>query len=125
MDYISQIRHLARSQYWMNIYNSSKEIGSISLFANKNNYSGIQVLFLYWLRVYDLLYSELSSKEWKYLSEEVIENDIRCDAFLYWRGCQRDQELEKSKQTQKKNNLHFKSPGKVTPFDINFEESGK
>jgi hypothetical protein len=125
MDYISIIRKLARSPYYQNIYQAFKESGSINLFDNNKNYSGLQSLFIYWVRAYDLLYTEMAQREWKHLSEEVIENDIRCDAFLYWRGLQRDQELEKSKQTQKKNNLHFTNPGKVTPFDINFQESGK
>lgn len=125
MDYITQIRHLARSSYYQNIYQAFKESGSINLFDNNKNYSGLQSLFIYWVRAYDLLYTEMAQREWKHLSEEVIENDIRCDAFLYWRGLQKDQELEKSKQTQKKNNLHFTNPGKVTPFDINFQESGK
>jgi hypothetical protein len=124
MDYITIIRQLARSQYWQNIYVSAKEIGSIKIFDNDNNYSGLQSLFLYWLRVYDLLYSELIQKEWKYLDEEVINNDIRCDAFLYWRGLQKEQELNKNKQEQKISNLQFKNPGKVSTFNVDFTSGG-
>ena len=72
MDYISIIRQLARSNYWQNIFTTSKDVGSIHLFDNQNNYSGLQSLFLYWLKVYDLLYTELSQKEWKYLDEQVL-----------------------------------------------------
>jgi len=121
MDYIETIRKLARSPYWQNIYNASKEIGSINLFENGTNHSGLQSLFLYWVKVYDLLYTELSQKEWKYLDEKVIEDDIRCDAFLYWRGQHRDAELNKNKQEQKVNNLKFKNPGKVSSFDIDLQ----
>ena len=118
MDYIEMIRKLARSSYWQSIFTASKEVGSLRLFDNDGNYSGLQSTFLYWLRVYDLLYSELSQKEWKYLDEKVIENDIRCDAFLYWRGQTREAELNKNKQEQKTNNLKFSKPGKVSSFDI-------
>jgi len=118
MDYIETIRKLARSSYYQNIYNASKEISGVQLFDNKNNHSGLQSLFLYWIKVYDLLYTELSQREWKYLDEKVIEDDIRCDAFLYWRGQHRDAELNKNKQEQKVNNLKFSKPGKVSSFDI-------
>ena len=121
MDYIEMIRKLARSSYWQSIFTASKEVGSLRLFDNDGNYSGLQSTFLYWLRVYDLLYTELSQKEWKYLDEKVIENDIRCDAFLYWRGQHRDAELNKNKQEQKVNNLKFKNPGKVSSFDIDLQ----
>ena len=118
MDYIDVIRKLARSTYYQNIYSAAKDVGSIRLFDNQNNYSGLQSLFLYWLKVYDLLYTELSQKEWKYLSEDVINDDCRCDAFLYWRGRNREAELNKNKQEQKANNLKFSKPGKVSSFDI-------
>ena len=121
MDYIETIRKLARSSYWQNIYNASKEIGSINLFENGTNHSGLQSLFLYWIKVYDLLYTELSQKEWKYLDEKVIEDDIRCDAFLYWRGTMREAELNKNKQEQKVNNLKFSKPGKVSSFDVELQ----
>ena len=118
MDYIDVIRKLARSAYYQNIYSASKDVGTVQLFDNQNNYSGLQSLFLYWLKVYDLLYTELSQKEWKYLSEEVINDDCRCDAFLYWRGMMRENDLLKNKQEQKANNLKFSKPGKVSSFDI-------
>jgi len=118
MDYIDVIRKLARSTYYQNIYSAAKDVGSIQLFDNQNNYSGLQSLFLYWLKVYDLLYGELSQKEWKYLDEDVINDDCRCDAFLYWRGQNREAELNKNKQEQKANNLKFSKPGKVSSFDI-------
>lgn len=118
MDYISQIRCLARSSYWQNIYNAAQEIGSLKLFENKENFSGLQSIFLYWLRVYNLLYSELANQEWKYLSEEVINDDCRCDAFLFWREKQKEHELEQNRQEQKKSQYKFKKPGNVSLFDV-------
>jgi hypothetical protein len=73
------------------------------------------------VRAYDLLYSEISSKEWKYLSEDVIEDDVRTDAFLFWRGISRDNELNKYKQDQKISKLNFKDKGKTSTFDIDFQ----
>jgi hypothetical protein len=81
VDIEKQIRKLARSIYWQNIYKSAKEIGSIQLFENQTNFSGLQSLFLFWLSIYDSLYQDLTQKEWKYLDENVINSDIRCDAF--------------------------------------------
>lgn len=120
MDIEQNIRKLARSTFYQNIYKSAKEIGSMQIFENTTNFSGIQSLFLFWLGVYEVLYSELAQKEWKYLDEKVIEDDIRCDAFLYWRGQQRDAELNKHKREQKVNDLNFKNKGAVTTFDIDF-----
>lgn len=120
MDYIQVIRKLARSQYYQSIYNIAKEVGSINLFDNQTNFSGLQSTFLYWLRIYDSLYTDLANKEWKYLDDDVIENDIRCDAFIYWRSQIREQQLDSHKQEQKKSNLNFKNPGVVTPFNIDF-----
>lgn len=115
------IRKLARSVYWQNIYKSSKEIGSIQLFENITNFSGLQSLFLFWLSIYETLYIELNQKEWKYLDEKVINDDIRCDAFLYWRGQIREQELLKNKREQQVNKLNFKEKGNVSTFNVDFQ----
>jgi hypothetical protein len=125
MDYIEIVRKLARSSYWQNIYSTSKDIGSIRIFDNQTNFSGLQSLFLYWLKVYDLLYTELIQKEWKHLDEEVIDNDARCDAFLYWRSLEKEKEMNKYKQEQKANNLNFKKPGKVSFFEVDLSNGNK
>jgi hypothetical protein len=121
MNIESQIRKFARSVYWQNIYRSAKEIGSIQLFENQNNFSGLQSLFLFWLSVYETLYSELGQKEWKYLDEQVIENDIRCDAFLYWRRQTKEAEFDKSKREQKESKLKFREKGNTSLFDVDFK----
>ena len=71
------IRKLARSSYWQNIYRASKKCANISLFINNSEHSDLQSTFLYWLKIYDMLYIELSKKEWTFLTEEVIKNDYR------------------------------------------------
>jgi len=119
MDIEKMIRKLARSIYYQNIYRSAKEI-NINLFENQHNFSGLQSLFLFWLSVYETLYSELNQKEFKYLDENVLEDDIRCDAFLYWRSQIKEQELDKNKREQKASNLKFNSKGNTSLFDIDF-----
>jgi hypothetical protein len=120
VDIEKTIRILARSIFYQNIYKSAKEIGSIHLFENKTNLSGIQTLFLFWLSVYETLYSELGQKEWKYLDEKVIDNDLRCDAFLYWRGQFRETEIDNNKREQKINKLKFKEKGDVSTFNVDY-----
>jgi len=96
-----QIRKLARSSYWQNIYRASKESNGIILFENSSNLSGLQNLFLYWLKIYSLLYDELASKEWENLDTEVIKSDIRCDAFLAYRKRELDRKLQQYKKDSK------------------------
>jgi hypothetical protein len=116
-----EIRKLARSTYYQNLYKAAKEIGSIQIFENKTNFSGLQSIFLFWLNVYESLYQDLNQKEWKYLDEKVIDSDIRCDAFLYWRGQMREQQLNKYKHDQQIQNLKLKDKSNVTSFNVDFQ----
>ncbi len=102
MNLENQIRILARSSYWQEIYHSSKECSVINLFENNSNFSGIQWLFLYWLRIYSMLYEELSRLEWENLDMSVIKDNDRCDALLYWRSKQIEKDIRKSKTEEKK-----------------------
>lgn len=121
MDIEKQIRKLARSVYWQNIYKSAKEIGSLHLFENDRNFSGLQSLFLFWLSVYESLYIDLAHKEWKYLDEKVINDDIRCDAFLYWRSQMRDAQINQHKQDEQISKLKLKDKSNVSTFDVDFQ----
>jgi hypothetical protein len=102
MDVSAQIRKLARSNYWQEVYHASKTCSGIRLFENQDNISGLQFLMLYWLRVYDMLYKELAEKEWSNLDEKVIETDWRCDCFLYWRSKEIEKKIKQYKNDQKK-----------------------
>jgi len=121
MDIEKQIRKLARSIFWQNIYRTAKEIGTIQLFENKTNFSGLQSLFLFWLSVYESLYTDLAHKEWKYLDEKVIESDIRCDAFLYFRSQMREQEISNHKRDEQISKLKLKDKSNVSTFNIDFQ----
>lgn len=114
------IRKLARGNFWQNIYKSSKENSGIHLFENQTNFSGFQVLFLYWLNIYEMLYKELWEKEWIYLSKDVINDDDRTDAFLYYRGKELDKKIKKNKFEEEKSRIKSKGKhkGDVTPFSV-------
>ena len=94
----TDLRSLDRSVYWQEIYRTSKECGGVHLFENINNFSGLQALFLHWLRTYNLLYNEYVQRQWTVLDLEVVKDDYRCDAFLHWRK----KEIEKENNKQKK-----------------------
>ena len=108
-----QIRKLARSSYYQELYNTSLKCSGIYLFENKTNFSGTQYLFLYWLRVYSMLYEELGKLEWENLDIKVIEDDDRCDAFLYWRSKQIEKQIRKTKQEERKANRKKKKGMKL------------
>jgi len=80
----NSIRRLAKSTYWQNFFVNAKEMGSLHLFDNENKLTKIQILFLHWLSVYNSLYQDLANGE-DYLTEEVIDDEIRADAYLYFR----------------------------------------
>ena len=78
------LRTLARSPYWQVVYSRSKEVFNISLFENKIDFTPLQIAFLQWLEVYHSLEIDLASKK-ELVSREIIDDDIRCDAYLHWR----------------------------------------
>ncbi len=91
---IKKVRKLARSFYWQNLYIASQECNGIKLFENESNFSGLQLMFLYWLRTYKSLYEGLALEESPYLTENVIEDDLRCDAYLMFRNELRKKAME-------------------------------
>ena len=120
MNLESAIRKLASSVYWQSSYKASKENG-IKLFDNDTNLSGLQIIFLYWLSLYDFLYDLIAKKEYPFLNDEYIRNDYRVDAFLYYRKRQNELELAKHKEEQILQKSKFKKkPGKQTYFNVDF-----
>jgi hypothetical protein len=113
----SSIRKLARSSYWQRLYRNSKELNGIKLFYNETDLSGLQIIFIYWLEAYHMLYEELMQKEWENLDTEVIENDIRCDAFLYYRSKELEKRISNSQREIKKSR-NKKSKGTGTDYPV-------
>jgi len=92
-----KIRRLAKSSYFQNYYIHAKEFGTISLFKNTTNLSKIQIFFLHWLSVYNSLYQDLANEE-DYLSEKVIDDDLRADAYLLWKRKVKDKKDSKKEE---------------------------
>jgi len=82
---IKVLRKLARSPRWQTLYKHSKEIGSLKLFRNTEELTQLQIDFLQWLAIYNSLEKELARGECPYISRDVINDDIRTEAYLIFR----------------------------------------
>lgn len=120
MDIEHVIRKLAKSTYYQNLYCLSKDIRGINIFENMSNFSGLQVLFLYWLHVYNSLYELMYEKTYPFLDQQLINDPVRVDAFLYFHKKRKEKELMELKKKNKLSNHKFKRDGKKTTFEVDF-----
>ncbi|MHA2013374.1 MAG: hypothetical protein ACTSWG_13470 [Candidatus Helarchaeota archaeon] len=102
---------MAKSNKWQSIYKATKECG-ISLFNNKEDLSGYQVRFLYWLSVYNMLYGELARHEDEWLTKAVIEDYDRTDAYLIYRNKKHDYLWKKYRREERARELEGRNPNK-------------
>jgi hypothetical protein len=123
MNIEQNIRALARTSHWQNLYKSAKEIPNFNFFENKDNLSAIQASFLFWLRLYSSLYEELFNDESPYLTEKVIEDDNRCDAYVYYRNKQYKKKMREMKTENQSHQLskNKKHTAKPTPFVVDMQ----
>lgn len=98
------IRALARSTHWQIVYSRSKELAQICLFENQTDFTPIQTNFLQWLEIYHSLEVDLATKQ-PHISREVIEDDIRCDAYLTWRETKSKTETETPETQEAEENI--------------------
>jgi len=96
------LRKLAKSDRCQILYNRAKELGSLKLFSNDSDLSKVQNWFLYFLEIYNMLYRDLAEGK-NYISEEVIADDIRTDAYLLLRRKSKD-DKGKNKSNKKEVN---------------------
>lgn len=94
---ISALRNIAKSEDYQVLYSRCKELGFLRLFKNDSDYTRIQILFLYWLEVYSSLYSDLIMEKAN-IDEEVINDEIRAEAYLLWRRRKKEEEIEGKKK---------------------------
>ena len=124
MNVEAKLRKMARSSYWQNVYRASKSGSGLQLFENVTNISGLQNRFLYWLAIYDSLYDNLSRFENDNLSENVIEDDIRTDAYLYYRRKKNEQEWKKyNKDKNPPKSTHRGNKKNQTTFNVDMRRS--
>ena len=105
------LRKSARSFHWQSLYRASKENQGIHLFENISNFSEIQVRFLYYLKLYNMLLDELNQKEWNNLFKQTIEDDFLCDCFLVYREKKLEFKLNKMKKEEKASESKSKKGG--------------
>jgi hypothetical protein len=124
MNLDTQIRNLARSTYWQNLYNSTQKCNGVRLFENVSNFSGLQVRFLYWLSTYNMLFTELATHEDELLNKEILEDEYRTDAYLIYRNKKQDYLWKKHREEEKQAQLKatrkkgFKHPGKESVINV-------
>jgi len=114
MDIDLQLRELAKSNYWQNLYRTSKENLGVHLFQNTYNFTNLQIRFLYWLSVYEKLYEELVTMADDFLTEAVIEDSVRTDAYLIRRRKKNEYEWKKHRAEEKKQKIRKHHPKKHT-----------
>lgn len=95
------LRQLASSNYYQILYARCKELGSLQLFKNNSDLSRFQIIMLQWLQIYNVLYDELANNT-DFLSEEIIKDEIRTDAYLYYRGKRRENKLYDDQERNRK-----------------------
>jgi hypothetical protein len=118
MDIENHIRNLAKSSFWQSMYSASKENG-VKLFDNNTNLSALQVRFLYWLGLYSTLYTELVTKEDKYLTEKVLMDDVRTDAYLIHRHKKHEALWEKYRREEVEREIKSSHPNKHKSGNMN------
>ena len=101
------LKKLAKSDKYQILYNRAKEIGTLKLFSNDYDLSGVQINFLYLLQMYNVLYQDLAEDR-DYISEEVIEDDIRTEAYLLLR-----KELTKKKDNKNYSKKEVNTSGEI------------
>ena len=115
-----KLRKLAKSLYWQNLYSISKNNSGIHLFENVNNFSTLQLRFIYWLSIYAKLYEELDTFANELLTEQVIDDFDRTDAYLIYKHKHIQHEWKqyriKEKNIKRKTKKQLK--GTVIPIDV-------
>lgn len=87
---------LAATSYWQSRYRAAKE-GLTKLYYNEFDLSNPQTEFLYYLRIYEICYEELGTKEYPFLDEKLISDPVRVKAFMYWRKQYIEKKIKESK----------------------------
>jgi len=75
------LRLIAKTNHWQTVYSRSKELSNLKLFKNDTDFTPIQINFLQWLEIYYSLELDLAMKK-PFISREVINDEMRTDAYL-------------------------------------------
>lgn len=91
------LQEISKSNKHQILYREAQKIG-LKLFNNNSDLGKHQIIYLNYLELFKNLYDELASGE-EYLTEEVINNEVRCAAYLVYR-----RDKNKEKKPKKRNN---------------------
>lgn len=83
------LRKLARQPSAQFMYNRSKELPGVRLFANTTDFTFIQTCYLQWLEIYSSLYEDIASGK-KFINETILKDDMRVNAYLLYRSLKKD-----------------------------------
>jgi len=109
MNTIKYVRKLAKSDESQNLYIMAKDIATIKLLDNSNNFTYIQNIFLRYLNFYYTIYSDISIGD---VDEIVLENEIYEDSYIMYKN--------------KKDKEHFKNNVKPkNEQDVNSMKTSK
>jgi len=124
-----QLRRMAKNSYYQNLYDMFKSGSHIQMFDNTCNFSSVQVRFLYWLSIYHLLYEDLMKHEDDLLTQAVIDDNDRVDAYLIYRNKKHDYLWKKYRTEEKISEHKAKHPnkhkdGKTNLIDVDLRREG-
>jgi len=83
MDLYLELRKLAKSSNWQQLYYTSKEIASIHIFENQTDLSDIQFTFLRYLSFYSSIFTDIALGD---IDEKVLEHEIYEDSYMLWKN---------------------------------------
>ena len=98
------LRKLAKSPRFQTLYSIEKPIG-IRLFSNRTDLSQIQLTFLNYLNMYNILTTDIYMDEVK---DIVLKDDIYEDAYFVYKNKKKDKEkkiAQKDKKASKKDEI--------------------
>jgi len=96
MKVYSQLRCLAKSTQFQNLFAASKEIFGIKLFRNSFDFSNIQMIFLNYLYMYDSIMRDIATEN---ISKEVLSDEIYEDAYMLYKKENRNKTVKDNKNT--------------------------
>jgi hypothetical protein len=115
MDVQSSLRKLAKSDYFQNIYNLSKERGYFRLFKNEDDFTDLQITFLKYLNFYNTIFTDIALGD---VTEIVLNDFMYEDAYIMYKNKADTKKLKENKNVDEKkvpvsgSRWIFKSPPK-------------
>lgn len=79
-------------------------MGNIKIFGNDMDFTFAQLFFMNWLSTYSSLYEDIAMGE-DHISEKVIKDDLRTEAYLLYRKEKYNDDKKTKKTEQEDTNI--------------------